>query len=133
VKLARQVVLSKKVHSGAQPRVDIFDRPVLRDADKNSPMEAFPSALQAVQELSFGSTSVRHVNNEIDDILIANNIAYNADGNNAESYGFVWFWDKDELKEKAAKEKEPGAAPEGRSIMAIAMGLPNFCGCDTTS
>lgn len=133
VKIAKQVVLTQKVHSGAQPRADIFDRPVLRDADKNSAMESFPSALYAVQELSFGSTRVRHVN-DIDDILIANNIANNADGNVSESYGYVWFWDDEDMKAReVAKEEEAAAAPTGRSMMAIAMGLPTLCGCDTTT
>ena len=129
VKLAKQVVMTSKVHSGAQPRADIFNRPVLRDADKKLDMELFPSALYAVQELSFGSRRVRHIN-AIDDILIANNIANNADGNVSESYGFVWFWDDDDMKRKA-KEEEP--AGHSMSMMTMAMGLPNLCGCDTTT
>lgn len=131
VKLAKQVVLNSKVHSGAQPRTDIFNRPVLRDTDKNSAMELFPSALYAVQDLSFGSRRVRHVN-AIDDVLIANNICNNADGNKSESYGYVWFWDEEHMRvTKSASTKEEAGG--GRSMMTLAVGLPNLCGCDTTT
>jgi hypothetical protein len=64
VTAAKQVVLAEKVHSGAKPRADIFNRVIVRGA-----ADAFPSALHAVQDLSFGSTKVRHVG-AIDDIMI---------------------------------------------------------------
>lgn len=58
------------------------------------------SALYAVQQLSFGSTKIRH-NGPIDDILIANNIASSADGLETESYGYKWTW-----KDEATKQHE---------------------------
>lgn len=52
----------------------------------------FASALQAVQQLSYGSTKVRHTD-PIDDIQIANNIANSANGERTESYNFLWTWE----------------------------------------
>ena len=72
----KQVVLAEKVHSGAKPRADIFNRGIVRGSNGDGGssggamcFDAFPSALHAVHELSFGSTKVRHVN-AIDDIAI---------------------------------------------------------------
>lgn len=71
----KQVVLAEKVHSGAKPRTDIFNRGIARGSKAGGGQsgaiffDAFPSALHAVHELSFGSTKVRHVN-AIDDIAI---------------------------------------------------------------
>lgn len=48
-------------------------------------------ALFAVQELSFGSSRVRHMD-AIDDIMIANNIANSANGDKTESYNYWWSW-----------------------------------------
>jgi hypothetical protein len=55
------------------------------------PDNTFPSALFAVQELSFGSSRVRHMD-AIDDIMIANNIANSANGDKTESYNYWWSW-----------------------------------------
>ena len=49
-------------------------------------------ALVAVQELSFGSSRVRHMD-AIDDIMIANNIANSANGDKTESYHYWWSWE----------------------------------------
>lgn len=96
------IQLGERIH-GAKPREDIFDRPILRrrkpkDGNNEAPWDnqayvsVFPSALQAVQQLSFGSLKVRHVGG-IDDILIANNIAKSANGQRTESYNFMWSWE----------------------------------------
>lgn len=88
---------------GAEPRPDIFDRPILRSRaprrgnkqrapwDNRASISVFPSALHAVQQLSYGSTKVRHVD-YIDDIMIANNIANSANGEKTESYNYWWSW-----------------------------------------
>ncbi|GAX20363.1 hypothetical protein FisN_9Hh075 [Fistulifera solaris] len=98
--LASQLIIVPKLTSGACPRKDIFDRPILRrrahHENKVMPVfghdaDCFPSALLAAQEFSFGSTKVRHVG-QIDVVLIANNIANSANGQKTQSYSFVWNW-----------------------------------------
>jgi len=49
-------------------------------------------ALIAVEELSFGSKTVKH-SQSIDDIAIANNIAGCAEGFAKQAYGFYWRWE----------------------------------------
>jgi len=95
------IQLGKRVH-GAKPNDNIFDRPILRRRkpktgnmlgpwDNVSSVSVFSSALNAVQQLSFGSRRVRHAGS-IDDILIANNIANSANGERTESYNYMWSW-----------------------------------------
>ena len=128
---AKKVVIVKKIHSGTQPRADIFNRAVVRSSGA-SQQQTYPNALQAVQDLSFGRTKVRHVS-EIDDILIANKIAISSNGKKTESYGFVWGWKDDDVVE------DPSVAPRDSkchnfSIMGLALGnIPNLCGVDTTA
>ena len=92
----------EKRSAGAKPSSDIFDRPILRSRaprkgstrapwDNRSTISVFSSALQAVQQLSYGSTKVRHID-AIDDILIANNIVNSANGEKTESYNYWWSW-----------------------------------------
>jgi hypothetical protein len=96
------IQIGKRIH-GAKPRDDIFSRPILRRRkpkngnieapwDNQARVSAFPSALQAVQQLSFGSVKVRHLS-FIDDVLIANNIAKSANGQRTESYYYMWSWE----------------------------------------
>ena len=102
--LARsETVFVEQLTAGAKPRPDIFDRPILRSRaprrgnkqrapwDNRASVSVFPSALQAVQQLSYGSAKVRHVG-KIDDIMIANNIANSANGEKTESYNYWWSW-----------------------------------------
>jgi hypothetical protein len=104
---AERIVVSKRSH-GAKPRDDIFDRAILRSraprkGNKRAPwnnrasVSAFSSALHAVQQLSYGSTKVRHID-AIDDILIANNIANSANGEKTESYNYWWSWQDSALE-----------------------------------
>lgn len=94
------------VPRGARPDDNIFDRPILRrrsvrrfnrkkkaqiNWDDNEAVDCFPNALQAVQELSFNSSKVRHLD-AIDDILIANNVIHSANGDKTESYNYMWSW-----------------------------------------
>jgi hypothetical protein len=99
---AEQIHVGKRIH-GAKPTDHIFDRPILRSRipskeiafatwDNRASLSAFPSALQAVQQLSYGSAKVWHID-PIDDILIANNILNSADGETTESYNFMWSWE----------------------------------------
>lgn len=100
---ASQSVTIPKLISGACPRKDIFDRPILRSSanqenvtpvlfgDDVHDVDRFPSALLAAQEFSFGSTKVRHAS-YIDVVQIANNIANSANGQKTQSYSFVWSW-----------------------------------------
>ena len=82
---------------GAKPQPAIFDRPILRGQllrnarDFQPNWNPFPSALHAVQELSYGSTKARH-SGDVDDIQIANNIANSANGEKTESYSHLWSW-----------------------------------------
>jgi hypothetical protein len=98
--------------AGARPDPNIFNRPLLhrsaltmmmtatskkKKKNKELPLEeqesvkTFANALQAAQDLSFGSTKVRHLE-AIDDVLIANNIVHSALGEKMESYNCIWSW-----------------------------------------
>lgn len=94
------IMVEKRI-CGAEPMDVIFNRPILRRRapkknqeltweDQNA-VTVYPNALLAVQDLSFGSTKVRHID-AIDDILIANNIANSANGEKTESYNYMWNW-----------------------------------------
>jgi hypothetical protein len=113
-------VFAEKHSTGAKPRDDIFDRPILRsrgpnmnDSNRsemsdrpNNVVSVFPTALHAVQQLSYGSNKVRHVN-DIDDILIANNIANSANGAKTESYNYWWSWEDSTNQSQRALEQKP--------------------------
>jgi len=102
VQLAEQVAV-EPFKQGARPDADIFNRPLLRRRpltkggshrlpwDNLAMVDTFPNALVAVQELSFASTKVRHID-RIDDVLIANNIVHSANGEKTESYNYMWSW-----------------------------------------
>lgn len=96
---AESIIVEKR-SSGAKPDDGIFDRPILRSRAPKKGSRApwgdrsvrvFPSALHAVQELSFGSSRVRHMD-AIDDIIIANNIFNSANGEKTNSYNYWWSW-----------------------------------------
>ena len=102
-----RIVVAKTCH-GAKPRDDIFDHTILRSRapskgnksapwDNRASVSSFSSAMHAVQQLSYGSTKVRHID-AIDDILIANNIASSANGEKIESYNYWWSWQDKALK-----------------------------------
>jgi hypothetical protein len=90
---------------GSRPDESIFDRPILRrktirgfhprksmiNWGDNKVVDSFPNALQAVKDLSFNSTKVRHLG-AIDEILIANNAMHCANGEKTESYNYIWSW-----------------------------------------
>jgi len=90
-------VVNKKVE-GAKPKGDVFDRSIIRlriPADcspKGVDPKTYSSPLIAVEELSFGSKTVKH-SQSIDDIAIANNIAGCAEGFAKQAYGFYWRWE----------------------------------------
>uniref|UniRef100_A0A7S1FVN5 Protein HGH1 homolog n=1 Tax=Corethron hystrix TaxID=216773 RepID=A0A7S1FVN5_9STRA len=106
---------------GAKPLDMIFSRPILRSRipkknadspwDNNSSIKAFPSALHAVQDISFGSKKVQHMD-PIDDILIANNIACSANGEKTESYNFMWSWEDAAQSIHKNLERKPTAVKE---------------------
>ena len=113
---AEAIIVEKRIH-GARPRDDIFDRPILRSRapkkgddgapwDNRASVSVYPSALLAVQHLSFGSTKVRHMD-AIDDILIANNIANSANGEKTESYNYWWSWQDaaDEIQKNLERQR----------------------------
>uniref|UniRef100_A0A7S4NC32 Uncharacterized protein n=1 Tax=Odontella aurita TaxID=265563 RepID=A0A7S4NC32_9STRA len=123
---------------GTTPRDDIFNRPILRglvnDASLGNPnkkvsplsMEEIPNALRAASQLSFGSSSIRHLDS-IDDIAIANNIAESADrykhshNGGAESYNFSWRW-LDEVEEAVDEERKTARTHRSGSSRGEAMG-----------
>jgi hypothetical protein len=90
---------------GARPDENIFDRPILRrriprhfkrsrrliNWKDNEEVDFFPNVVQAAEAFSFNSTEIRHLG-EIDDILVANNIAHSANGEKTESYNYMWSW-----------------------------------------
>jgi len=75
----------------------------------NTAVASFNSALDAVQELSFGSGLHDKMGGFIDDIEIANNIAKSANGNSIEAYGYEWSWQDDReslsMNEKDVRKK----------------------------
>lgn len=81
VRSIRDMLVPDKVRSGAQPRPDIFNRPMIgcRCLSSLTPgkdvrigaSSYFSSALRAAQDFSFGSTKDKHLNEAtIDDIAI---------------------------------------------------------------
>lgn len=93
-------IMVERINPGTRPLADILDRPIVRSC-KGTSDRVYPSALDAVQHLSFGSGKLHNPNN-VDDIMIANNIASCATGNNAESYNYSWKW-QDAAPPQAAK------------------------------
>ena len=114
---ARNIRVERRV-CGAEPLPVIFNRPILRRRapKKNQNLSwsdrtavtVIPNVLLATQDLSFGSTKVRHMD-AIDDILIANNIANSTNGEKTESYNFLWMW-QDAAEELARTQKGKGSA-----------------------
>jgi hypothetical protein len=115
---AEKILVAERPH-GAKPRDDIFDRVILRSraprkGNKSAPWDnlasvsAFSSAIHAVQQLSYGSTKVRHID-AIDDILIANNISNSANGEKTEAYDYWWSW-----QDKADLERNNSASETSR-------------------
>jgi hypothetical protein len=111
---AKRFVVETKIHSGAQPRADVFDKAI------ENGIEVFDNVMQAVQTLSFGSTRVCRGQEEIDDIKIANNLAQCANGTMNRSYGYAWTWKQEEKKIKPLSPRF--------SIFKIT----NLCGADTS-
>lgn len=114
-------IIVEKQMPGAKPLSDIFKRPILRSRaakkdTENAPWEnrsstaIFPSALHAVQQLSFGSTKVLHVD-AIDEIVIANNIAKFANGEQSESYNYCWSWEEDAFKPQKTVSRQRAESP----------------------
>jgi len=133
--LAMNIHVERRI-CGAEPLQVIFNRPILRRrapkkneelswnlaeesnlSNGNGPqkgsrqIQVYPNALLAVQDLSFGSTKVRHMD-AIDDVLIANNIANSADGEKTESYNFMWNW-QDAAEEMARMQQLKGKSGGG--------------------
>ena len=121
---ALEVDAGIRIH-GAKPTDHIFDRPILccrirKDNarapwDNRASLSVFPNALQAVQQLSYGSVKVRHAG-FIDDILIANNIASSADGERTESYNFLWSWEDKANEIQRHLERERSAGNNSNSL-----------------
>lgn len=146
------MVLNRR--AGAKPSHYVFDRPllrarVLREGSENKlrwdndSVDTYPSALDAVLELSYGSVKVRHLE-DVDDVRIANNIANCANGDKTESYSYMWSW-KDTVGEiqknlegqRSAESSQNKAAttkvPED-PIELISKRLGSFvCGLDSSS
>jgi hypothetical protein len=135
---------------GARPYADIFDRPILRCRaprkgashlapwDNHASISFFSSALEAAQELSFGSKRVRHTHG-IDDVQIANNIAHSAAGEKTESYNYLWSWEDTagEIQRNLERQKSTESflqfPPQNRAIAGFGLVLGGLCACDTTT
>jgi hypothetical protein len=124
---AEQIHVGNRTH-GTCPTDHIFDRPILRSRkpskenarspwDNRASVSVFPTALQAVQQLSYGSAKVRHID-PIDDILIANNIANSADGETTESYNFMWSWEDKASEIQRNLERERSTETTAASIFS---------------
>jgi hypothetical protein len=124
--IAKQMSVANKVRSGAKPRVDVFTRRIVRcDVLRNGQELVFPSAVDAMQEVSFGSVYAKHAG-PMDDIWTANNIADCADGKRPACYGFSWSWaDPQATHHRGGRKKN--------SLLAFALGMHTMCGCDTTA
>jgi hypothetical protein len=146
---AAEGVLVGVIKSGARPRREIFDRPILRSNalrkgsshkapwDNHASVDAFPSALIAAQEFSFASTKVRHVDS-IDDFQIANIIATSANGEKTESYNYMWSWQdtagviQRNLDRQGSSESFLTFKNTGLQPFATGFALDKLCGTDTT-
>lgn len=149
---AAELVVVNQVKLGRKPKPEIFNRPILRsralrETNNKVPwhssayVDAFPSVLCAVEELSFGSLRVRHVD-PIDDILIANNIANSANGEKTESYNCLWSWQDtaSEISKNLERQKSSesfltfSGTGQRRSEKILARLACNveLCGADTT-
>lgn len=144
-----KMVLVGPLKPGAKPRPDIFTRPILRTValskgntrgpwDNHASVDNFPSALTAVEELSFASTKVRHAD-FIDDIQIANNISNSANGEKTESYNYMWSWQDTagEIQRNLEKQRSVDSflsfKNSGmREDPLLCAALPSLCGADTT-
>ena len=126
------IVVEKRM-PGAIPRDDIFDRPILRSRapkkgtdkapwDNSSSISPFPTALLAAQQMSFGSTKVRNLG-AIDDVLIANNIAKSANGENVEAYNYWWRWQDDAEAKLLANGSRSSSATKSQSKGGIVTSL----------
>lgn len=101
INAAESVEIDVQVH-GAKPLDDVFGRPVMRRSFRESALSwedddtvvSYPSALEALQDLSLGNSCII---GEIDDIVIANNIVNSANGGQSELYGYEWSWLDDGL------------------------------------
>eukprot|EP00978_Attheya_sp_CCMP212_P007561 scaffold17461_cov53-Attheya_sp.AAC.10 len=123
-------VVMEQRQSGVRPLDEIFDRPIVRSRppkrgslQHETTVRSFPSALHAVQELSFGSSKVRHMN-AIDDIVIANNIASSAKGLKTESYNYYWSW-KDASRGKDFERPSSSQVKVSQQMRACVR--PSFC------
>lgn len=100
----------------------------------------------AVQHLSFGSTKVRHLD-QIDDVLIANNIANCANGEKTESYNYWWSWQDNgaDIKQYFSRQRSTessamfGVFPSmtqdsfgGSDFPFSFFGCGTLCGADTS-
>mmetsp|Transcript_28175 Transcript_28175/g.51005 ORF Transcript_28175/g.51005 Transcript_28175/m.51005 type:complete len:797 (-) Transcript_28175:47-2437(-) len=154
---AEAIIVEKRKH-GARPCDDIFDRPILRSKvpkrgthvapwENGAAVSVYPNALIAVQQLSFGSTKVRHVD-AIDDIQIANNIANSANGEKTESYNYWWTW-QDSASSHIRNSLSRLRSPDSSSVFGVFpsinqdsfvggdfpfsfFGCGNLCGADTS-
>lgn len=115
---------------GDKPCGDIFHRPILRSRKPRNGVESkapwnnnlaaisiFPSALHAVQQLSYGSTKVRHADT-IDDIKIANQIAASANGERTESYNFLWTWEDKATEIQRNLERQTSMEGNGSNLFS---------------
>lgn len=153
---ANAITLGKAVR-GAKPSADIFDRPIMRSRkpkkgtnalapwDNMAYVSVFANALQAVQQLSYGSIKVRHAG-LIDDIMIANNIVSSACGEKTESYNFLWIWEDkaSEISKNLGRQRSPRSngslfrdvsarlnrTSDGLSSFSFSCG--SLCSADTT-
>lgn len=87
---------------GTRPLADVFDRPVVRTRRGGGDARTYASALHASHDVRTASTSRR------DDIVVANNVASRASGNDAEDYGFDWRWQDAAATKGASSSSRPG-------------------------
>mmetsp|Transcript_47026 Transcript_47026/g.54923 ORF Transcript_47026/g.54923 Transcript_47026/m.54923 type:complete len:800 (-) Transcript_47026:208-2607(-) len=110
-------VTVKARRKGTKPNSNIFDRPIYRSSpikhandgvSTSQEGNEFPSALHAMYEISSIAMDTRRNDAiQIDEILIANDIANSADGGKAESYNFCWSWhpyNKNNIKNQETKK-----------------------------
>jgi hypothetical protein len=138
-----------KKKSGAYPRPDIFDRPILRTRvlrtssqrspwDNSDSVDYFPSVLVAVHELSFKSSKVRHLD-AIDEFQIANNISNSANGEKTESYNHMWSWEdtateiQRNLDRVRSSESHVSSANSSRNGNVAVVDLSSLCVCGDLS
>eukprot|EP00559_Dactyliosolen_fragilissimus_P009353 CAMPEP_0184857928 /NCGR_PEP_ID=MMETSP0580-20130426/3076_1 /TAXON_ID=1118495 /ORGANISM="Dactyliosolen fragilissimus" /LENGTH=750 /DNA_ID=CAMNT_0027353811 /DNA_START=59 /DNA_END=2311 /DNA_ORIENTATION=+ len=138
---------------GVKPMHEIFGRPLLskfvrkslneddNEWESSGKIVAYPSALDAVRDLSFGSDGFSSSDDLVDEIQIANNIVEAANGEETQYCGYDWLWEdgNSDYFEEIEKEYTPEKLSALKGIVTGSLSVesepynPFHLGCGKTS